>query len=119
MYLVYLGCYPEFLYEIWQPTDWRNGAWDERVTDIDEELTRNVTFQDSPYFEPKIGIWVSRGRYPALRLRNVGRATAVGQALFVGIKYLITEHDDIDVATRDKLEQGELESLPIHFGGDW
>ena len=117
-YMAYVGVRPGFQYYLWHPYDVKLLKWDEDITDITEDDTANLTYEESPYEAPTKFIWIQRDRYPALQARNVSGKTGTPEVIFIAMLYIVLEDKDLDADTKAKLRAGQIPSIPISFGGE-
>lgn len=118
IYLAYLGVKPGFRFFLWHPYDIKNLKWDEDVTTIDENLTANLTYQESPYEYPTKMIGIQGDRYPNVQPMNISGETKCAEIIFVAALYKVREHADLTSEEVSQLNSRQLRSFPIDFGGE-
>lgn len=118
IYLAYLGVSPGFRFQLFHPFGIRTLKWDERITVNDENLTGNITYEESPYEFPTKAIGIEHDRYPGLIARNVSGATRTPEVVFLASLYLVKEHKDLSPEELSKLDAGVIRSHPWDFGGE-
>lgn len=119
IYLAYLGVKPGYLYSLWHPYDIKNLKWDEQITDIDEDLTANITYEESPYEFPTKAIGIEHDRYPNVTpQKNISGETKNGEIIWVAALYVVKEHSELSSDEITRLRSGQLRSYPWDFGGE-
>ena len=118
LYLAYLGFKPGFLFYLWHPFDIKLLKWDERITDIDEDLTATMTYEESPYEFPVKSIGIERDRYPAVQARNISPVSMNPEVIVIASQYKVVEHEALTEDELAKLQSGAMRSYPWDFGGE-
>lgn len=119
IYLAYLGVKPGFLYCLWHPYDIKNLKWDEDITDIDENLVANISYEESPYEFPTKMIGIEHDRYPGVEPKvNVSGETKNPEVIWIASLYVIKEHSELSQDELSRLQNGVLRSYPMDFGGE-
>ena len=119
IYLAYLGVKPGFLFTLWHPYDIKNLKWDEDIKDIDEDLTANISYEESPYEFPTKAIGIEHDRYPGVTPnKNISGETKNPEIIWVAAIYLVKEHGDLSQDELTRLQTGQLRSYPWDFGGE-
>lgn len=118
IYALLIGCYPESLVHLWHPYDVKHGAWDQRITSINENLVATISYAESPHDAPTKSIWVLPDRYPGIEVRNVGRQTAMQRVFIIGAEYSVVFDDELSSDTKNGLQSGAIPSLPVDVGGE-
>lgn len=111
IYQIFLGVRPGVKVYIWSPYDEKRLKWDEDISDIEEDETATVEYEDSPYEDPQFQLWVIRDRYPGLKIKNIINRTLYPQIIFIGAKFNYEEVTDTEIL--DKLKRGVIKSTPI------
>lgn len=123
-YMVYIGVKPGAFLRLWHPYDFEQYNWDKAPQDISRDVTRKITYRESPAEKPTISFWVEPGRYPGVIAVNVMERTIIPEVVFVAAKYRVKEENPpipenaIDQATLDQLRTGAIPSMPVYFGGE-
>ena len=119
LYCALLGLWPGFRYFIYHPYDHKRLMFDERVTDIDEDTTANLVYDDSPHDAPKFTMWISNKLYPAVQPQNIGAKAGRAQVELQITRFRFLQHDLIPLDVRQRLVTGAIPSRPIIFGGEY
>lgn len=119
VYNLYLGVYPNTLVHLWHPYNVKQLTFDERISQIDENLAATLDYKSSPHDAPRKSVWVTFERYPGVEVRNIGPLTAVMRVLWVGAKYRVLYDEEISSDEKNRLADGTIPSLPITVGGEW
>ena len=119
IYCALLGLWPGFRYFIFHPYDHKSLLFDERVTDIDENLTANLVYDDSPHDAPRYTLWISNKRYPGFQPQNIGSKAGRAQIELQITRFRFLQHDLIAPEVRARLASGAIPSRPIIFGGEY
>jgi len=117
IYETYLGVKPGARIFLWHPYDKKILKWDEKIEDIEEDDTANITHEESPYEAPEYSIWIKRDGYPLLNAMNI---TWPGKAITPEIIWLAAmfKFEEItDPVLLDMLKKRKIPSLPMSFGG--
>ena len=118
IYLAYPGLSKGFLWEVWHPYNIRTLSWDEDITDIDESLTRTLTYEDSPYEAPTYPIWILHDRYSMLRPRNISGETKNPAVNWLAYVYQVIPNERLTERERSSLLNGTLRSAWVDVGGE-
>ena len=118
IYLAYIGVKPGFLYYLWHPVDIKTMKWDERITDIDEDLVACLTYESSPYEYPTKTIGVEHDRYPGIQPKNISGETKTPEIIIIAALYKVVEHEKLSQDEIAKLQSGAIRSFPWDFGGE-
>ena len=118
IYLAYLGVAPGFLYYLWHPYNVKNLLWDERIADIDDDLTAWISYEESPYEYPTKYIGIDHDRYPSIEALNISGSSAHPAVIWVASLYKMVDHEDLSDSERAKLQSGDMRSYPWDFGGE-
>ena len=119
IYLAYLGLRPGFLFCLWHPYDIKLLKWDENITQIDENLTAVLDYENSPYEFPTKSIGIEHDRYPAVEAKkNLTGETKNPEIIWVASLYLTREHTELSSDEISKLQSGAIRSYPTDFGGE-
>ena len=119
LYLALLGLWPGFRYFIFHPYDRKRLLFDENITDISQDLTANLVYDDSPHDAPAYPLWISNKRYPAFQPQNIGPQAARAQIELQITKYRYFPHDRIPLEMRSALASGRIPSRPIIFAEEY
>ena len=117
-YMAYLGVKPGFQYYLRHPYDILVLKWDEDITEITEDDTRHITYEESPYEAPTKFIWIERDRYPSIQARNIQGVASHPEVIWIANVYVVVEDKDLDADVKSKLRAGTVPSIPISFGGE-
>ena len=119
IYLAYFGVKPGFLFCLWHPYDIKAMKWDEDVRKINEDLTANISYEESPYEYPTKAIGIEHDRYPAIEpKKNISGETKNPELIFVAALYVVREHGELSQDELARLKSGALKSYPWDFGGE-
>jgi len=118
IYLTYLGVSPGFLYYLWHPFDIKSLKWDEKIEDIEEDLTARISYEQSPYEYPTKAIAIEHDRYCAIQAKNVSGETKTPQVIWICALYVVKEHTELSGDEISRLQSGQLRSYPWDFGGE-
>lgn len=118
IYEAYLGVKPGARIFVWHPYDEKVLKWDEKIEDIDEDYTANITHEESPYEAPEYSIWIKRDGYPLLKAMNITwpRKSIKPEIIWLAAKFKFEEITDGELL--DMLKKRKIPSTPISFGGE-
>jgi len=117
IYEAYLGVKPGVRIFIWHPYDSKILKWDEKIEEIAEDYTANITHEESPHEAPEYSIWIKRDSYPLLQPMNI---TWPGKSIKPEIIWLAAMFNFKEVTDEellDMLMKRKIPSTPISFGG--
>lgn len=118
IYLAYLGVCPGFLFYLWHPYDKKSLKWDEDIKTIDEDLTAGLTWRASPYEHPTKMIGIEGDKYPNVQPKNISGETKSAEIIWIAALYKVREHEDLTADEVNQLNNRQLRSFPIDFGGE-
>ena len=118
IYCAYLGLCKGFLFELWHPYDVKQLSWDEDISDIDEDLTAVLCYEDSPLETPTYPVWIQHNRYPMLRPRNISGETKNPELLWIAYVYGVIPQERLTERELSSLRNGTLRSHWIDCGGE-
>ncbi|ODS41517.1 MAG: hypothetical protein A7315_05955 [Candidatus Altiarchaeales archaeon WOR_SM1_79] len=115
IYQLLLGVSPGVYYYVWHPYDEKMLKWDEAgdITDIDEDQTAVLEYEDTPYNDPQFEVWVIPDKYPALQVKRIQHEKVIPRVVFKGFKFNYEEVTDPTVL--DNLKKGRVPSHPISW----
>lgn len=122
-YCAYIGVRPGLLVRLYHPYTTPQNQFDKKPEDINFDLTRVLSYQNSPAEKPTKFIWIAPGAYPGFEFINVMERTITPEISIVVAKFRVKEEEPIEKVntiapeTLERLRRGTIPSLPVSFGG--
>lgn len=123
-YALLVGFRPGAIFRLYHPYDLELFNWDTNPQYISRDLTRSLTYAESPYDAPKLMLWVYPNRYPAVEAINVMERTSTPEISVQGCKYKVLWEDAAAPEFRPNpselaaVKNGVIDSLLVSFGGE-
>lgn len=126
VYEAYLGVCPGVRLQIFDPADTRQLKWDEKITEIVEDYTAVVEYDDSPLEAPEFKLWIPQGkRFPGLVAQNKtdslyqGGSSIFPEIIWIAAKWKTENADERNTtpAAWQQLNSDPRLSQPVRFGG--
>ena len=117
IYEMYLGIRAGLFCYLFHPYTDEQLNWDENPTNIDRDLTRWISYRDSPYECPTVKLWVKQDGYPGLRFINISDVSLRPEYRYVAMAWKFQGEDEMPKPTLEGLRQGVFGADPIRIGG--
>lgn len=126
-YMAFIGVRPGAYYRLKHPADFEQYQFDSRPQFQTFDMTRRISYMESPYDRPTVSIWIEPDRTPAVEAINCLSRNSSPEIMVIVAKYRVLEEPGtpgVDKAnmmapsTVDDVISGRIPSYPVYFGGD-
>ena len=116
-YYAFMGVSKGAKFYVYHPYNYQTEKFDQRVQNVQEDMTGDLEYDDSPYDAPTRALWIRYNSYPAVEAVVTHFQPIAPSILLIIAKYLVTPMESFSPDTLLRLKSGQLASLPVDAGG--